>query len=210
MYSGVLNRRTFPIYPKRHARGDLVAKCGRDGVKLVPRVAPLSSFGRSSLHGLWVASSLEGSTGTLRGRPGQVVPDGRGLLVAETVRYLVPVEALHVGAGFQAPGARVFDGPPPRLEVVYDLQGLEHQGISERQVAGALLECDAELGAAGRGPRCVEVPRLEGFVVPLQDVGADGWAGFGLLSRLVTSQPWASKARPTDPVPLNSSRSLIC
>ena len=111
-----------------------------------------------------MTSSLEGlaavalAAGPLGGGPGQVVPDGRGLLVAEAVlavRDPVHVQPLHVGAGFEAPGARVFDGPPPRLEVVYDLQGLEHQGISERQVAGALLECDAELGAAGRGPHCV-------------------------------------------------------
>ena len=87
------------------------------------------------------------------------MPDGRGLLVAETVlavRYLVPVEALE--AGFQAPGARVFDGPPPRLEVVHDLQGLEHQGIFERQVAGALLECDAELGAQGKAYTASKCP----------------------------------------------------
>ena len=87
------------------------------------------------------------------------------------------MQALHVGAGFEAPGAGVLDGPPLGLEVVDDLERLEHQGVPDRQVAGALLEGDAELGAAGRGPDHVEVPGLEGLVVPLQDVGADARAG---------------------------------
>ena len=71
----------------------------------------------------------------------------------------------------------VLDGPPLGLEVVDDLECLEHQGVPDQQVAGALLEGDAELGAAGRGPDHVEVPGLEGLVVPLQDVGANARAG---------------------------------
>ena len=216
-YSGVLKRRTFPIYPKRCARGDLVAQRGRDGVELVPRVAPLPPFGGPSLRGLRVAGAFEGlaavalAAGAMGGRPGQVVPHRRGLLVAEAVlavRDPVHVQRLHVGASFEAPGARVLDGPPPGLEVVDDLERLEHQGVPDRQVAGPLLEGDAELGAAGGGPHHVEVPGLEGLVVPLQDVAADARAGLRVAVK--TRYLPATGLEGTAPVPLNSSRSLIC
>ena len=140
-YSGVLKRRTLPIYTKRCARGDLVAQRRRDGVELVPRVAPLPPLGGPSLCGLGVPSSLEGlaavalAAGPLGGGPGQVVPHCGGLLVPEAVlavREPVHVQPLHVGAGFEAPGARVLDGPPLGLEVVDDLERLEHQGATGR------------------------------------------------------------------------------
>ncbi|CAE7816459.1 pfh1 [Symbiodinium microadriaticum] len=49
-----------------------------------------------------------------------------------------------------------------RLEVVDDLQRLEHKGIAERQVAGTLLEGNAELGAAGRGGKFFPVSAEDG------------------------------------------------
>ena len=169
-YSGVLKRRTFPIYPKRCAR-DLVAQRRRDGVELVPRVAALPPLrGGPSLRSLGVPGALEGlaavalAAGALGGGPGQVVPHRRGLLVAEAVlavRDPVHVQPLHVGASLEAPGAGVLDSPPLGLEVVDDLERLELQCVPDRQVAGPLLEGDAELGAAGRGPDHVEVPGLD-------------------------------------------------
>ena len=45
------------------------------------------------------------------------------------------------------------------------------------RLRGRLLRAMLNSVQQGRGPDHVEVPGLEGLVVPLQDVGADGWIG---------------------------------
>ena len=175
----------------------------------MPAALPLSGFGVPAISEGFAAAVL--GADRLAGNPRQVVPYSGGLLVAKAVHavgHIVVRQRLHVGPTFEQARSRVLDGPPPRPEVADDLDGFQNQAIALGQPSGSPGQGSREFRADGRGPDEVEVPGRVGPVIPLLNIGADGGSSAS-VSRLVTSQPRASKARPTDFVPENNSRSLM-
>ena len=74
--------------------------------------------------------------------------------------------------------------------------------INSRVLTAVRSPSSSLRGLRVRGPDHVKVAgREHEHGLPAAHVGADG----GLRSRLTTSQPSSAKARPTDPVPENSS-----
>ena len=200
---------------------DLPAQRVGDAVKLALAVAvlhdlvpaaeraPLRRRRASPSIGFGQRAARARAAGPVLGLPGHVVPQPRGLLVGVAVlaiSHIGPLQVCHEGSALQQPGLRILDAPEARAQVPDQLQSSDGSAVALLEPARPARQGAAVLGAGRRGPDHVKVAgREHGHGLPAAHVGADGGLRPGSRSRLITSQPSSAKARPTDPVPENSS-----